>query len=318
MATYVIRRLLWLPVVLVVISMVTFFLLRVAPGDPVQIMLGQRINPETVERLRAEYGLDRPIPEQYLIYMSRLVQGDFGESYRFRGTPVLDVLLSRMWVSAQLGTLALLVMAVGAIPLGIFAALKQGSWLDTVITSSALVIAAIPATIMAPVFILFFVRFPIQVLGQSQGWLPASGFNGIFDPRVIMPVLVLSLGGMGVLARLVRTSTLEVVGQDYIRTARSKGLRESRIIVRHMLKNSMLPIVTVLGLSLATVVEGAFIVELFFGIPGMGSLAIDSVLGRDYPVIMGLTLILAAIYVVVNLAVDIVYGYLDPRIRISQ
>lgn len=308
MGAYILRRLLWAPVVLLAVSAITFFLGRFGPGDPIEVMLAQRVNPTVVERLRARYGLDKPVHEQYVIYLRDLVTGlDFGESYKFRGTPVMEVLLPRMIVSFQLGLVALVITFSIAIPVGIYAALRQGTPFDTAVIGVSLVVSSIPVYVSGPVMIILFSRV-LHVL-------PPSGWGGLTDPRIIMPAIALSIGGIGTLARIMRASTLEITRQDYIRTARAKGLTDYVVVSRHMLRNAMLPVLTIVGLAMATLLEGAFITELLFGIPGMGNLAIESIFARDYPILMGIVLIIATSYVVANLLIDIAYTFLDPRIR---
>ena len=308
MLTYIIRRLLWMPILLFFVSLFTFTLGFYGPGDPVEVRLGIKYNPETAERLRTELGLDRPFLVQYSDYMTGFVTGDLGESLtKYPGYPVGQLIKNKIWISAQLGIAAFIVFTSLGIPLGLLAALKQGTWMDTAIVSFTLLFVSLPVFITAPFLILFFAVW--------LGWLPTGGWDGFFDTHIIMPALVLGLPGIAGLARLTRASTMDVLGQEYVRTARAKGLHEVTVQVRHVIKNAMIPIITVLGLGLGTLVEGAFIAETFFGIPGIGQLAVDSLFARDYPIIMALTLLVAISFVLANLMVDILYGYLDPRIR---
>ena len=307
MGPYVIRRLMWTPVLLVAVSLVTFTLGRFGPGDPVQIWMGQYSNPEVVERLRQQYGLDKPFFVQYGIYIKDALQGDLGESFQYRGRAVSELLRNRMWVSAQLN-IAAMIIAVGlGVPLGFFTALRQGTWLDTATVSTTLLFMSVPVFLTAPGMLIVFALW--------LDLLPTHGWGGFFDQRIIMPALVMGVPGVAFLTRLTRASTLEVLSQEYVRTARAKGLNEFVVRHRHILRNALIPIFTMLGLSMATLMTGTFIVEGFFGIPGMGRLAIESFFARDYPIIMALTLIIAAAFVIANLLVDVGYRFIDPRIR---
>ena len=307
MGAYVVRRLMWTPVLLIAVSLMTFTLGRFGPGDPVQIWMGQYNNPEVAERLREQYGLDRPFFVQYGIYVKDALQGDLGESFQYRGRGVSELLKSRMWVSVQLNVAAMIIAVGLGIPLGFFTALKQGTWLDTATVSATLLLMSVPVFLTAPGMLIIFALW--------LDLLPTHGWGGFFDQRVIMPALVMGIPGIAFLTRLTRASTLEVLSQEYVRTARAKGLNELTVRHRHILRNALIPIFTMLGLSLATLMTGTFIVEGFFGIPGMGRLAIESFFARDYPIIMALTLIIAAAFVLANLLVDIGYRFIDPRIR---
>lgn len=307
MTRYLIRRLLWLPVVLLAVSFITFTLGYYAPGDPVEVMLGQRVNPAAAERLREELGLNRPFLERYIDFVLRALGGDFGESYKYRGQPVTDLIADKVWVSVQLGLAGLTLAFAMGIPLGILAALKQGSWLDDLIVGTTLVLNSIPVFFTLPMLLLIFVR--------TLHWLPSSGWGGLFDSRIIIPAVVMALPGLAVITRQMRASTLDVLYQDYVRVARAKGLPESTVMMRHVVRNALLPLWTILGLSLGGLVEGFFVVETLYGIPGIGAMAVDSMFTRDYPMIMAITLLVAASFVLANLLVDIGYTFLDPRIR---
>lgn len=309
MLAYIVRRLLFAPLLLITVSLITFTLGQYGPGDPIEVLMGQHSDPEVVARVRHQRGLDRPFHVQYLDYVWKVLHGDFGESYKFRGEAVMDLLLPRIAVSAQLGLVAL-VMSLGiGIPLGLLAAMKQGSWGDLALVSGSLFFYAVPAVITAPI-ILFLLAYQARVL-------PSFGWGGILDARIVMPALVMGLPGIAVLVRLMRASTLDVKVQDYVRTARAKGLEENVVLFRHVARNALLPVFTVVGMSLVGLLEGAFITETFFGIPGVGRLTVDSLFARDYPVIMAMGLITASAWVVSNLIVDIGYTFLDPRIRYS-
>ncbi|MBI4284942.1 MAG: ABC transporter permease [Chloroflexi bacterium] len=307
MAKYIVRRLLWTPVLLLLVGFITYILGYYGPGDPVEVLLDQYQDPVVVERIREQRGLDRPVIVQYGIYIKNAVQGDLGESFKYRGQPVGALLGQRIWVSSQLGLAALLIGFLLGIPLGLLAALKQGRWQDTAVISGTLLFYSLPVFITAPFLLVVFVLW--------LGILPSQGWGGFFDPRIVMPALILGIPGVAVIARMSRNSIVEVLAQDYVRTARAKGLPEYLVYWRHVLRNAMIPVATLLGLSLATLVTGAFITETMFGIPGVGRLAIESFFARDYPVITALTLIIAAAYVLANLLVDVVYKFLDPRVK---
>ena len=307
MSGYILRRLLWAPFVLLVVSFVTFFLGLYGPGDPVEVRLGQRYEPELAERLRHELGLDRPVGQQYLEYVRKVVRGDLGESIKFRNRPVAELIFDRIGVSVQLGLVSMALSLAIGIPLGLIAAMHQGRWLDTAIVSTTLLPSAISVFVTIPVLFLVFVR--------TLKLLPAGGWGGIFDVHIILPAVTLALAGTAGVTRMMRASSLEVVGQDYVRTARAKGLPERLVIGRHILRNALIPMTTVIMLSLGSLVEGAFIVEGFYGVPGIGALALDSISSRDYPVLMAISLIVALSFVVANLAADVVYSVVDPRIR---
>ena len=307
MGAYIIRRLAWTPILLLIVALITFLLGTYGPGDPVEILQGQYNNPEAVERIREQRGLDRNVFVQYGIYVKNVLQGDLGESFKYRDRTVAELIGKRIWVSAQLGLAASIISLALGIPLGLYTAMKQGTWIDVTTVSITLFFMSLPVFITAPVLLLTF--------GLWMGILPIQGWGGFFDTRVVMPALVLGIPGVAVMTRWTRASTLDVLSQDYVRTARAKGLGEFLVRRRHILRNSLIPVFTVVGLSLATLVEGSFITEAYFGIPGIGSLAIESFFSRDYPIITALVLIIAAAFVVANLIVDIGYRFLDPRIR---
>lgn len=316
MLAYILRRLLWTPIVLVIVSFVTFTLGHYGPGDPLQVLIGQKNNPELVERLRVERGLDKPFLEQYVNYIGGVVtRFDFGESYKYTGRTVNELIGTRVWNSVQLGLMALFIgVGVGTL-LGLLAALNQGSRIDPIIVTTALLLSSLPVFLLQPILAVLLSR-TLRLL-PSSGWEPGLFGLQMLSPYVIMPGMILALGPIGGVARLMRASTLEVVNQEYVKAARAKGLTEGAVRFSYIGRNSVLPVITVLGLSLATLVEGGFIIELLYGIPGMGRLAIESFFARDYPVIMAITLIIATSYVLVNLLIDIVYTFVDPRIRLS-
>ena len=242
MAPYILRRLLWLPVILLVVSFVTFVMGRYGPGDPVQVLMGQHSNPEVVERIREQRGLNDNIFVQYGRYLGNVVRGDFGESYKYRGRTVAELLKAKMWVSAQLN-LAALALSVGlGVPIGLFAALRQGSWWDTAAVATTLFWQSIPVFLTAPLLLIIF-ALELDVL-------PTHGFGGLFDARIILPAFAMGIPGVAILTRLTRASALEVISQDYVRTARAKGLPEMVVRYRHILRNALIPVVTSLGFAL--------------------------------------------------------------------
>ena len=310
MGTYIARRLAWTPFLLLIVSFVTFALGRFGPGDPVQVLMGQYSNPEVVQRIREQRGLDDHIFAQYLRYVRDIFRGDFGDSYKYRGRSVAELIKKKIGVSAQLASAALIISVGLGIPLGLFAALRQGTWVDTATVAATLFGQSMPVFLTAPgLLIIFALKLDV---------LPSHGWGGFFDTQIILPAAVMGIPGVAIITRLTRASTLEVVTQDYVRTARAKGLPEGMVRRRHILRNAMIPVVTTLGFSLAGLASGTVIVEGFFGIPGVGSLAIESLFARDYPIIMALTMIGTTLFVLANLLVDLAYPFLDPRIRLGS
>lgn len=307
MLVYMVRRLLWLPVLLLLVGLITFALGLYGPGDPVQVMLGPHANPEAVARVRHELGLDRPFFVQYADYIWKGLRGDLGESLKYRGQPVGRLIASPLWVSVQLNAVALALGVVVGIPLGVIAALRRNTWLDYLTISGVVAGISFPTFVIAPI-IMWFLAFRFRLL-------PTGGWDGIFSQRIIMPAIVLSTGSIAVFARQTRAGVLEVMGHDYVRTARAKGLRERMVIVRHVLRNALIPIFTILGLMMGSLVTGTFVTETIFGIPGIGRLGVESFFSRDYPVIIALTMLVASSYTLANLLVDVGYWVLDPRIR---
>lgn len=306
---YVLRRILWLPFLLTGVSAITFVLGTYGPGDPVQVMMGSKYDEVAASRIRSTLGLDRPVIVQYVDYMWGAVHGDFGESLRFRGRSVGSLLISKMWVSFQVNLAAMAVSLSIGLPLGFWIAHRQGSWLDPAAVSISLVLMSIPIMVSIPL-VLWTLCLKLQ-------WVPCSGWGGLFDARIIVPAITMGIPGVAGLARLMRASTLDVMGQDYIRTATSKGIHPRSIDYRHILRNALIPIVTVLSFSLAGMLTTGFITERLLGIPGVGDFAIQSIFNRDYPVIMAFTLILSMAFVLANLLADIAYTMIDPRIRLT-
>jgi ABC-type dipeptide/oligopeptide/nickel transport system permease component len=306
---YVFRRLAWLPLILLITTFITFMLGRFGPGDPVEILMGQHSDPEVVERIRDQRGLNDNVMLQYGRYLKNVTRGDFGESYKYRGRTVSELLKKKMWVSGQLNIAALMISVGLGIPIGLFAALKQGTVWDTAAVVATLIGQSLPVFLTAPSLLLIF-ALKLDVL-------PTHGWGGFFDTRIILPAVAMGIPGVAIMTRLTRASTLDVISQDYIRTARAKGLPERIVRSRHILRNSLIPVVTTLGFSLAGLAFTSFIVERFFGIPGVGSLFIEAIFARDYPIINAIIIIGTTLFVMANLLVDLIYPVMDPRIRLG-
>ena len=309
MLAYLIRRLLWLPVLLVIVSFITFTLGYYGPADPIVALLGQHYDPEIAEQLAREYGFDQPFFVQYLKYLERVAHLDFGESIKYRNQSVLSLLVPRLLITIQLNVVSSFIGVALGIALGVFAALQRGKLTDRAVVFGVVFGQALPIFVAGPILLFLFARtIPV---------LPPGGWDGIFSRSAILPVVLLSIGPMAIFARQTRAGMLEVMGQDYIRTARAKGLRETGIVIAHALRNAFIPLLTILGFLLGSLVEGTFLTETIFGIPGMGQFAFEALGGRDYPVIITVTLLIAVAYALGNLWVDLFYGIVDPRIRQS-
>ena len=306
MLGYIIRRILWAPVLLFFAALFVFFMGEFAPGDPIEVALGQSYTEERAERLREIRGLNQPVPVRFIKYIGNAVKLDFGESLSRPDRSVWELLSPKLKVSGQLFLAGITISIVFGLPLGYYAASKQGEWIDPAIVGSTLFLMAIPVFFTAPLLILIF--------AVNLGWLPVGGWDGLFSTRIILPALVTGIPGIAGLVRMMRASTLEVLGQDYIRTARSKGLSEFVVRRRHVARNAMIPVLTILGFAIAGLFSGSLITELIFGIPGVSSFALQALSARDFPVITTLALIGAGMLVTVNLLVDILYAVIDPRI----
>jgi peptide/nickel transport system permease protein len=315
---FVVRRLVWAPFVLLAVSLATFALGRFGPGDPVATLQGQYHNPEVVERIRHERGLDDPFFVQYGRYMWDALHGDLGTSFTYLGVPVKDIIFDKMWITIQYNLVALVIIFAIGIPAGIWAALRQGTWQDPLTISVFLFFRSVPVLVTIPILQFIF--------ALKLGWLPSGGWVerdilgmkiGILDKRIIMPILALSLPGIAAVARLMRAQTLEVLDEDYVRTARAKGLREVVVISRHVARNALLPMTTIVGFALVGLLGGSLFVEALFGIPGIGQFTWEAVGHQDYDVIMAVTLITATVFIVANLVTDIAYGFIDPRVRLG-
>ena len=309
MLVYIIRRLLWTPVLLALAAFFVFVMGTFAPGDPAELRLGNRATPERIERERERLGLDRPIPVRYLQYISDALRGDLGDSYQYQGKPVLEIIAPRLWVSLQLNIAALIVAITVGLPLGFYAAKKQGTAKDPTIVITMLILYAMPVFFTAPFLILFF--------AVKLHWVPAAGWGGFFSLQIILPALTIGIPGAAVFVRHMRASTLEVIGQEYVRTARAKGMSNFVVNYRHVARNALLPILTIMGFTLAGMFGGSLIVELIYGIPGAGRLSLDAIFQRDFPVLTAFVLMGAVMLVLANLVIDIAYTIVDPRIRLQ-
>ena len=307
MSQYILARLIWIPFLLISVAFITFILGRFGPGDPVEILMGTKYDPVVAERIRIEMGLDKPILNQFGAYLNDVIRGDFGESLRYRGRSVSELIAPKLLVSAKLSLVALLISVTIGLPLGFMVAHKQGTWIDPLIVSISLFFMSIPIMITIPALLWFGCL--------KTDLVPCSGWGGIFDKRIIIPSLTMGIPGIAFMIRIMRASTLDVLGQDYIRTAKAKGLSFYIVSKRHVLRNAMIPIVTILSFSLAGILGGAFITETILGIPGVGRFSVESIFNRDYPVIMAITLISAVAFIFANLLADISYSIIDPRIR---
>lgn len=312
MTTYLIRRLLQTLVILLFVTMIVFLIMHLLPGDPVRIMLGDEATPEQIELMRKELGLDKPLPVQYLSWLGDVLQGDLGRSIAYK-QDVNELVAKRIPITFHLGFSAFILAIIIGIPAGVIAAVKRGSWIDSLITVSANLGMAVPTFWLGILGVYLF--------ALKLGWLPVQGYTSPFeDPwqsfrQSIMPIILMSLTALASLTRQTRSAMLEVIRQDYIRTARSKGLSERRVILGHALRNALIPVVTLLGMQLGHLVGGSVFIEQVFNIPGMGRLMVQSIFGQDYVVVQSVVLIVAATVALANLLVDIAYGYIDPRIR---
>jgi peptide/nickel transport system permease protein len=322
MRTYFLRRLLEMVPTVLMITLVVFLMMQSIPGDPVVALLGEAYTEEEAVKIRAEYGLDRPILVQYGIWIGKLVQGDWGTSI-LSGRPVLKDVLIRLPVTLELIVLSMGVALLIAIPAGIIGALKQNTWADYTATSVAMVGVSIPEFFIGVLLLLVF-SFGLGGLLPSSGWVYLPGtcptivcgtsFWGNVQ-HILMPAFALGVGRAALLTRLLRASMLEVIRSEYVTTARAKGLNERPIIFKHALKNALIPTVTVMGLQVGFLIGGAIVVETLFAMPGLGTFGIEAIIGRDYQQVQGFALITALAFVVMNLLVDLTYTFLDPRIR---
>jgi len=312
MTIYILKRIVSMVPVLFLVSVVIFSLIHLTPGDPVTTMLGEEATIEARDALRHELGLDRPLPVQYGAWLFRVMTGDLGRSIR-TNQPVSEAIMQRLPVTIELALLAMAIALTIAIPAGIVAATRRGTSSDIISTVLCLLGVSIPNFLLAV--------FLVYIFSLTLRWLPPIGYiNPLTDlggnlKGMVMPAVTLGTFAAAATARLTRSTLLEVLNQDYIRTGFAKGLHESAVVRRHAMKNAMIPVVTVVGLQLGNLLGSGIVTETIFALPGVGRLVVDSIYQRDFPLVQGVTLYLALIFLVVNLLVDLVYAYLDPRIR---
>jgi peptide/nickel transport system permease protein len=313
MLGYLIRRVLAIIPVMLIVAIFVFLLLRLTPGDPAAIIAGDMATPEQLERIREAMGLNLPIHTQFITWMGSLLQGDLGTSL-ISGTPVLKMVGQRIFPTLNIALLTITIAVAIAVPMGVLAAWRHRSWVDYAVMSFSVLGFSVPVFVIGYLLILVF--------SITLGWLPVQGYAsptekgfGEFLYRATLPAFTLATIYIALIARMTRASMLEVLGEDYIRTARAKGVKESRVLFRHALRNAAVPILTVIGTGFALLISGVVVTESVFNIPGIGRLTVDAILARDYPVIQAMILLTSATYVVVNLIIDISYTIFDPRIR---
>lgn len=304
MIKFIIQRLIAALLTLFVVATLTFFLMNIIPGGPFNT---EKATPKQVAALEAKYGLDRPLHLQYFSYLGRLLRLDLGDSYKRIGYSVNDILGEKFPVSAKLGIISIAIALCVGIPTGTLAAYKRNMPTDRVIMFITTIGISVPGFVMGTLMLIFF--------GVFLGWLPTLGLSSW--RHFIMPAVGLSLYPLCFIARLMRSSLLDVFGQDYIKTARAKGLLEKKVVFKHALRNSVIPIVTYLGPLAAAILTGGFVIERIFSIPGMGKFFVESITNRDYPLIMGATVFYSALLIMFNLLVDLMYGVIDPRIKLD-
>ena len=309
---YLLRRIASAVPVIVIVAVLVFMMLRLTPSDPAAIIAGDFANEQQIAEIRSKLGLDQPIFNQFLIWAGNMLQGDFGESFFYKKS-VAELIAERLEPTVSLSLLTIVLTILIAVPLGTLAAYTQGSWIDRVVMGFAVLGFSVPVFVVG--YILIYL-FAVQV-----DWLPVQGYQYIRDGiggwllRLILPALTLSIVFIALIARMTRTSVLEVLHEDYIRTARAKGQSEFKVVMRHALANAAVPILTVIGLTFATLIGGVVVTESVFTLPGLGLLTVDAVLARDYPTIQTVILLFSLAYVIVNLLVDLAYTLFDPRIR---
>jgi peptide/nickel transport system permease protein len=312
MLPYIGRRLLATIPVMAVVAVVVFSLLRLAAGDPAAIIAGDNATSQDVAAIRARLGLDRPLVEQFAIWVGRVVRGDFGESFFFK-KQVSELILDRVEPTLALSVCTLVLTIALAVPLGVLAAWKRGSWIDRSVMGFSVLGFSVP------VFVIGYVL--IYVFAIELAWLPVQGYQRIGDgvggflERLVLPSITLAVVFVALIARITRASVLEVLNADHVRTARAKGLGELPVLLRHVLRNAAVPIVTIIGIGVAVLIGGVVVTESVYGIPGLGRLTVDAVLARDYPTVQAVILVFSVVYVLINLLVDLSYTVLDPRIR---
>ena len=312
MLRYILQRFIGMIIVMFLVVTIVFIIVRVTPGDPAAVMLGPEATAADIAALRQQLGLDQSILLQYVYFIGNLLKGDLGQSI-FLNQPVLEALAQRAEPTFFLTIFSLLIASVIAIPIGIYAAYRRGSFFDQAATALAMLAASIPSFWLGLIL--------MQIFAVQFGLFPVSGYGGPGTSLMerlgylVLPAFALGIVSSALIMRFTRASMLDVLGDDYIRTARAKGVDERRVVLKHAFKNALIPILTVLGLTAAVLISGAVVTETVFGLPGVGSLVVSAVLRRDYPVIQGALLIIAALYVLINFAIDMLYLVVDPRVR---
>jgi peptide/nickel transport system permease protein len=312
MLGYLFRRILAAIPVMGVVALFVFLLLRLTPGDPAAILAGDNATPEQLERIRTSLGLNEPLYTQFVTWIGKLLHGDLGQSL-ISNKPVFDLIASRVEPSISIALCTMLLSILVAVPLGVIAAWKQGTWIDRLVMGLSVLGFSVP------VFVIGYVL--IQIFAIELHWVPVQGFRNItagfgpFFERIILPTCTLSFIYVALIARMTRAAMLDVLGEDYVRTARAKGINETGVLLRHALRNAAVPVITVIGTGFALLISGVVVTESVFNLPGIGRLTVDAVLARDYPVIQAMILLTSGIYVAVNLLIDVAYTLLDPRIR---
>ena len=312
MLPYIGRRLLATIPVMAVVAVVVFMLLRLTTGDPAAIIAGDNATSQDVAAIRTKLGLDRPIARQFVIWIGNVLRGDLGESFFFK-KQVSELIVERMEPTLALATCTLLLAVAMAVPLGVLAAWRRGTWIDRAVMGLSVLGFSVP------VFVIGYVL--IYLVAIQLGWLPVQGYQrlaegfGGFIERLILPSITLAIIYIALIARITRASVLEVLNADHVRTARAKGLGDASVLLRHVLRNAAVPIVTIIGLGVAVLIGGVVVTESVYAIPGLGRLTVDAVLARDYPTVQAVILLFSVLYVLINLLVDLSYTLLDPRIR---
>ncbi len=312
MIGFVVRRIFSTIPVLGMVALLVFLMLRLTPGDPAAILAGDNGTPQHIEEIRAALGLNEPIHKQFIIYIYDILRGDLGESYFFK-RQVTELIGQRVGATVSLAVMTLIITLLVSLPLGVIAAYRRGSWIDQFVMGFSVLGFSVPVFVLGYLLIYIFsieLRwFPVQ------GYKPLSAGLWLHLHRLILPGITLSVIYIALIARMTRASVLEVLGEDYIRTAYAKGLTNKVVLMRHALRNAAVPIITVIGIGIALLIGGVVVTETVYNIPGLGRLTVDAVLGRDYPTIQALILVFAFIYVMVNLLIDLTYTFLDPRIK---
>jgi peptide/nickel transport system permease protein len=312
MLAYIAKRLLATIPVMAIVAIFVFAMLRMTPGDPASIIAGAAATTQDVDAIRARLGLDRPLLAQFFVWIGNMATGDFGESFFFK-KQVAELVADRIEPTLMLSLTTMILSIAIAVPLGVIAAYRQGTWIDRIVMGFSVLGFSVP------VFVIGYLL--IYVFAIELNWLPVQGYQRLSEGlggclvRLILPSITLSVIYIALIARITRTSVLEVLGEDYIRTARAKGLTNYTVLMRHALRNAAVPIVTVIGIGIALLIGGVVVTESVFSIPGLGRLTVDAVLARDYPTVQAVILLFSFVYVLVNLLVDLAYTGLDPRIR---